>query len=50
MGASGYNEHSRAEAAIGCDKQVIGNGLRLRQDGRRTTEIGVVARVPDKIL
>jgi hypothetical protein len=35
---SGYNKRSRLEAAIGRYKQVIGDGLRSRWNGRRTTE------------
>ena len=38
---SGYNKRSRVEAAIGRYKQVIGEGLRSREDGRRRTEVGV---------
>jgi hypothetical protein len=48
---SDHNKRSRVEAAIGRYKQVIGNGLRFRKDGRRTTEISVSvyagARTPD---
>ena len=33
--AYGYTKRARAEAAIGRFKQVIGDGLRLRTDGRR---------------
>ena len=43
--ASGYNKRSRVEAAIGRYKQVIGDGLRFRKDGRRTTEVAVAVRV-----
>jgi hypothetical protein len=34
-------KRSRAEAAIGHYKQVIGDGLRLREDGQHRTEVGV---------
>ena len=42
--APGYNTRSRVEAAIGRYKQVIGDGLRSRKDGRRATEVGQNAR------
>ena len=48
--ASGYNKRSRVEAAIGRYKQVIGDGLRSRKDGRRTTEVGVAVRVLNQML
>jgi Transposase DDE domain len=35
---SGYNKRSRVEASIGRYKQVIGSGLRFRNDERRATE------------
>jgi hypothetical protein len=41
---SGYGRRSRAEAAIGRWKQVIGDGLRSRKDKRRATEVAVAAR------
>jgi hypothetical protein len=48
--ASGYNKRSRVEAAIGRYKQVIGDGLRFRKDGRRTTEVAVAVRVLTQML
>ncbi len=48
--ASGYNKRSRVEAAIGRYKQVIGDGLRFREDGRRSTEAGVAVRVLNQML
>jgi hypothetical protein len=48
--ASGCNKRSRVEAAIGRYKQVIGDGLRSRKDGRRSTEIGVAVRVLKRML
>jgi hypothetical protein len=48
--ASGYNRRSRVEAAIGRYKQVIGDGLRFRKDGRRTAEVGVAVYVLNRIL
>ena len=48
--ASGYNNRSRVEAAIGRYKQVIGDGLRFRKDGRRTTEVGVAVHVLNRML
>jgi hypothetical protein len=47
---SGYNQRSRVEAAIGRYKQVIGDGLRSRKDGRRTTEVGVAVHVLNWML
>jgi hypothetical protein len=47
---SGYSKRSRVEAAIGRYKQVIGDGLRFRKDGRRTTEIGVAIRILNQML
>jgi hypothetical protein len=41
--ASGYNKCARVETAIGCYKQVIGDGLRFRKDGRRATEVAVAS-------
>ena len=41
---SGYNKRSRVEAAIGRYKRVIGDGLRFRKEGRRTTEVAVAVR------
>jgi hypothetical protein len=35
----------RVAAIIGCDKQVIGNGLGVREDARRTTEVGVAVPI-----
>ena len=37
--ASGYNVRSPVEAAVGRYKQVIGDGLRFRKDGRRASEV-----------
>jgi Transposase DDE domain len=48
--ASGYNKRSRIEAAIGRYKQVIGDGLRSREDGRRSTEVGVAVHVLNQML
>jgi Transposase DDE domain len=47
---SGYSKRSRVEAAIGRYKQVIGDGLRFRKDGRRTTEVGVAIRILTQML
>ncbi len=41
--SSGYTTRAPAEVAIGRFKQVIGNGLRLRTDDRRATDVGVAA-------
>jgi hypothetical protein len=43
--ASGYNQRRRVETSIGGYKQVIGDGLRFRKDGRRATEVGVAVPV-----
>jgi len=48
--ASGYNNRSRVETAIGRYKQVIGDGLRFRKDGRRTTEVAVAIHVLNRML
>jgi hypothetical protein len=47
--AAGYNKRSRVETAIGRYKQVIGDGLRFRTDGRRATEVGVAALVLNRM-
>ena len=47
---SGYNKRSRVEAAIGRYKQVIGDGLRFREQGRRTTEVDVAVSVLNRML
>jgi hypothetical protein len=43
--ASGYNQRRRVETSIGGYKQVIGDELRFRKDGRRATEVGVAVHV-----
>jgi hypothetical protein len=48
--ASGDNKRSRVEAAIGRYKQVIGDGLRSREDGWRSTELGVAVHVLNQML
>ena len=48
--ASGYNARARAEATVGRFKQVIGDGLRSRTDGRRVTEVNVGAHVLNRML
>ena len=48
--ASGYNKRSRIEAAIRRTQQVIGDRLRARQGGRRTTEVSVAALVLNRML
>jgi DDE family transposase len=47
---SGYGRRSRAEAAIGRWKQVIGDGLRARTDERRATEVAVAAHALNRML
>ena len=39
--ASGYTTRAKAEAAICRFKQVIGDGLRMRTDDRRATEVDI---------
>ena len=48
--ASGCTERSRAEAAIGRFKQVIGDGLRSPTDRRRATEVGVAVHALNRML
>src|SRR4051812_396684 len=48
--ASGYNARARAEATVGRFKQVIGDGLRSRADGRRATEMDVAVQVLNRML
>ena len=47
---SGYTRRSKAEAAIGRWKQVIGDGLRSREDERRATEVAVAAHALNRML
>ena len=47
---SGYMKRARAEAAIGRFKQVIGDGLRSRTDGRRATEVDVAVYALNRML
>jgi hypothetical protein len=47
---SGYTKRSRVETAIGRYKQVVGDGLRFRQDRRRTTEVAVAVHVLNRML
>ena len=48
--ASGYTKRARAEAAIGRWKQVIGDGLRSRPDGRRVTEVNADVHALNRML
>jgi hypothetical protein len=48
--ASGYNKRSRVETAIGRYKQVIGDGLRFRKDGRRATDVRVAVHALNRML
>ena len=47
--ASGYTKRSRAEAAIGGFKQVIGDRLRSRTDERRAAKADVAVHVPNRM-
>ena len=44
------HDRARAEAAIGRFKQVIGDGLRSRTDGRRATEVDVAVHALNRML
>jgi Transposase DDE domain len=48
--SSGYNKRSRAEAAIGRFKQVIGNGLHSQTNARQNAEIAVAVHVLNRML
>ena len=48
--ATGYNARARAEATVGRFKQVIGDGLRSRTDGRRATEVNVGVHALNRML
>ena len=48
--ASGHTKRSRAEAAVGRFKQVIGDGLRSRTDRRRATEVDVAVHALNRML
>ncbi len=48
--ASGHNIRTRAEAAMGRFKQVIGDGLRARTDQRRATEVDVAVHALNRML
>ena len=49
--ASGDNVRARAECAtVGRFKQVIGDGLRSRTDGRRATEVNVAVHALNRML
>jgi len=47
---SGYNARARAEATVGRFKQVIGDGLCSRTDGRRVTEVNVGVHTLNRML
>ena len=48
--ASSDTKRARVEAAIGRFKQVIGDGLRSRTDGRRATEVDVAVHALNRML
>src|SRR5215217_5023341 len=48
--ASGYTARARAEVTVGRFKQVIGDGLRSRTDGRRETEVNVGVHALNRML
>ena len=47
--ASGYTTRARVGAAIGRFKQVIGEGLRLRTDERRETEVDIAVHALNRM-
>jgi hypothetical protein len=47
---SGYGRRSKAEAAIGRWKRVVGDGLRSRKDECRATEVAVAAHALNRML
>ena len=47
---SGCDTLACAEAAIARWKQVVGNGLRLRKDERRATEVEVAGHALNRML
>ena len=47
--ASGYTTRARAEAAMARWKQVIGDGLRLRTDERRASEVNVAVHALNRM-
>jgi hypothetical protein len=47
---SGFPMRARAEVTIGRFRQVIGDGLRLRTDKRRTAEVDVTAHALSRML
>ena len=47
---SGYTKRTRAEAATGGFKQVIGDGLRSQTDRRRATEVDVAVHALNRML
>jgi hypothetical protein len=48
--ASGYNWRALVEADIARSKQVIGDGLRSRTDGRQATEVTIAVGVLNRML
>ena len=48
--ASGYNWRALVEADISRFKRVIGNGLRLRTDQRRATEVAIAVDALNRML
>ena len=42
--ASGYNKRSKVEVTMSCDKHVIGDTLKSRDDARRETEVAIAVK------
>jgi hypothetical protein len=47
---SGYNWRALAEADVSLWKRIIGDGVRLRTDDRRSTEVAITARALSRML
>ena len=48
--ASGYNWRALVEADVSRWKRVIGDGLRLRTDGRQATEVAIAVNLLNRML
>jgi hypothetical protein len=48
--ASGYNWRALVEADVSRWKRVIGDGLRLRTDGRQATEVAIAVNMLNRML
>ena len=48
--ASGYNWRALVEADVSRWKRVIGDGPRLRTDGRQATEVAIAVNILNRML